>query len=637
VGFFLLVLQTGAADVSTNSKPVMASPAKWVTPQFFERLPATFRAEAGDDQRWLLVERQINAMENETFVHNVRQILSLEGVQNGGNLAIDFNPAYQSLTFHWIRIWRGTNFFDRLDLDKIRIIQPERGLDEYIFGGDQTAMLALEDVRVGDIIDYAYSIRGANPVFGGKFSGSLPAQLTVPVEHLTQRLLWPSQRRLFAKTHGCTLKPFAFQKTNFVEYVWDQKKILPFPVEDSLPGWFEPEPWIQLSEYANWSEVNRWALQLFQNDSTLSPELVQKIAEWRKIPHSDERILVALRFVQDQIRYFGIEVGKNSHQPSSASVVFQRRFGDCKDKSLLFVTILRSLGIEAYPVLVNSQLGRGIEQWQPSPLAFDHVIAQVRLNNQIYWLDPTAGYQRGPLSGFPPVDFERGLVVSPRTTALTVIPRETDPSPVQITQTFNLAGKLQPAQLKIVTVATGVAADGLRAQLATTKREDVEKDYLRFYSGIYPGIKESLPLVVVDDELQNRIETTENYTIDKFWSRPDDRGSYYCQFFPLEISGLFKKPEDENRLMPLRVPFPIHKILKTEVELPIGTTVRGENETISDPAFFYQMKVNNFGTRLEMDYEYRSLLDSVPAELAADYLKHLDQAHHSLGIGLAWR
>jgi hypothetical protein len=636
-GIFLFTFKICAADVSSNSTITVSPPANWVTPHFFERLPDTFEAEAGDDERWLLAERQINAGENETFYHNVRQILSIDGVQNGANISIDFNPAYQSLAFHWIRIWRGTNFFDRLDLKKVKVIEPERGLDDFVFAGDQTAMLVLDDVRVGDIIDCAYSIRGVNPVFGGKFCDGMPTQFAEPVNHLILRLLWPAQRTLFAKYHGKMLVPLAVQSTNDVEYLWDEKNLSALHVEDSLPGWFDPQPWIQLSEFPTWGAVNQWALQLFQNSSPLSPELLQKISEWRQLATDDQKVLAALRFVQEEIRYFGIEIGKNSHQPSNPSDVFARRYGDCKDKSLLFVTILRALNIEAFPVLVNSELGRGIEQWQPSPLAFDHVIAQVQLDSQIYWLDPTATYQRGPLSGFPPVDFERGLVVCPGTTALTVIPRDTDPPPVQVTETFRLGGRTEPAQLKIVTVADGAAADDLRAELATTKREDAEQSYLHFYSGIYPGIEQSQPLAVEDDERRNQIVTTENYLIKNFWTHSDNHSPYECDFFPLEISDFFKKPVDQNRAMPLSVPFPAHKNLKIEVMLPIGAAVRGENKTVSDPAFFYQMKLKNFGTRLEMDYEYQSLADSVSADDVPDYLNHLDQASRSLDFGLIWR
>ena len=93
--------------------------------------------------------------------------------------------------------------------------------------------------------------------------------------------------------------------------------------------------------------------------------------------------------MQDEVRYFGIEMGSSTVKPGDPSTVFSRRFGDCKDKSLLFVTILRALGIEAYPVLVNSTVRRALADWQPSDGAFDHCIAVARCDDQTYWLDPT--------------------------------------------------------------------------------------------------------------------------------------------------------------------------------------------------------------------------------------------------------
>jgi len=51
-------------------------------------------------------------------------------------------------------------------------------------------------VRVGDVIDYAYSRKGMNPVFGGRFTGTVPVQLSEPADRLITRVLWPRQRRL---------------------------------------------------------------------------------------------------------------------------------------------------------------------------------------------------------------------------------------------------------------------------------------------------------------------------------------------------------------------------------------------------------------------------------------------------------
>ncbi len=381
-----------------------------------------------------------------------------------------------------------------LETDKIQLVRQERDLEQDLLNGEHTAMLLMDDVRVGDIVDYAYSIKGANPVFNGRFSTGVRVQLEEPVERLFTRVLWPVQRRLYTKTHGCSIQPAAVLKKEFVDYVWDSRQVPEFHQEDSLPVWCDPEPWVQLSEFKTWADVNQWALALFQNSSQLSPELSQKISEWKRLVKQEQQVLSVLRFVQDEVRYFGIEIGVGTQKPSDPATVFGRRFGDCKDKTLLFVTLLRSLGIEAYPVLVNTESRRMIEDWQPTANVFDHCIATVQCDGQTYWLDPTAGYQRGSLAMHYLPDYGRGLVISPKTTSLTVIPQTTGLPRTTTTEYFTLGRKTASTDLKVVTVAEGRDADSLRAMFASTKRSDVEKNFTHFYADLYPGIRMSSPL-----------------------------------------------------------------------------------------------------------------------------------------------
>lgn len=613
-----------------------APPSNWVRPHFFDQLSAT-NLDAGTDQHMLLLEQQINVASNETFVHSVRQILTTDGVQNGATITIDFNPGYQSLTFHWARIWRDGQHLDCLDTNQVKIVQSEQELDQFILNGQQTAILVLDDVRVGDIIDYSYSIKGANPIFGGHFSAAVPVQLEQPAERLLTRLLWPKDRPLYVKMHGCSVQPAAIVETNTIEYTWDLRQMPALAIEDSLPGWYDPEAWVQLTDFGSWAEVNRWALSLFQVGSPFSPELSRQIAEWKQIPDQEQQILSVLRFVQDDVRYFGIEIGTSAEKPADPSTVFARRYGDCKDKSWLFVTILRALGIESYPVLVNTTLGHTLDDWRPSASAFDHCIAVVQYNGQTYWLDPTMSYQRGPLAAHYLPAYERGLIISPGTTGLTVIPQSVNFSQTTTTEYFQIGGKDEPSDLKVVTIAEGGDADRLREFFATTERADIEKSYVHFYSDLYPGIKMSSPIVIEDNENQNRIQTTEFYSIDNVWTRSDKDGKYSCEFYPSTIAALLKTPVDTDRTMPLGISFPQHQILRTEVILPRAWPSDVERKTIADPAFTFRKNCWCAGNKLVMEYEYQSLADSVSPEQVNQYLQRLDQSSQSLGYTLNWQ
>ena len=586
-------------EVVTDTKPVIAPPASWVTPHFYDRQSLAAKVEANADQHWLLLERQVNADGNETFVHYSRQIMSVAGVQNGSTLKIDFNPSYATLTLHWVRIWRGADHLERLEPDKVRVVRQERGLDDQLLDGEQTALLVLDDVRVGDIVDYAYSIKGANPVFDGKFSSAVPLQLgEARWNGSSYRVLWPAQRRIYSKNHNCSLLPVSTTKSNSVECVWDLRQVPGFRTEDALPVWCDPEPWVQLSEFRTWAEVNQWALKLFQNNSPLSPELLQKIAGWKRLPDREQQVLAALRFVQDEVRYFGIEIGVSTEKPADPSSVFSKRYGDCKDKSLLFVTLVRGLGIEAYPVLVNTDLRRTIEDWQPTAGAFDHCISVVQLDGKTYWLDPTAGYQRGPLAMHYLPNYARGLVITPKTSALSIIPQTAGIPLTTTTEYFSMGDKDSPAGLKVVTVAEGRDADIMREIFATTKRTDIEKTYTHVYTDLYPGIRMASRLETVDNEQQNRFQTTEYYTIDNMWVRSDKGGKYTCQFYPYAMAALIRKPVDTQRRLPLGVTYPQHEILRTEATFPESWTLENrENKNIVDPAFTFRKESQRAGRK----------------------------------------
>ena len=191
--------------------------------------------------------------------------------------------------------------------------------------------------------------------------------------------------------------------------------------------------------------------------------------------------------------------------------------------------------------------------------------------------------------------------------------------------------------MKVVTVAEGRDADSLRELFATTKRSDIEKSYMHFYSRLYPGIKLSAPIAIKDDMQNNRVQTTESYTINDAWTRSDGGGTYSCQFYPATIAALMKQPVDKDRKLPLAVNFPQHQILRTEVTLPGMWLLDTSGKTISDPAFTFRKDCRYAGNRFVMEYEYQSLTDSVSAKRVGQYLGRLNRASQSLGYALTWQ
>ena len=340
------------------------------------------------------------------------------------------------------------------------------------------------------------------------------------------------------KTRNTDIKPVIHQGIHETIYEWKLDSVKPKRILDNLPSWYDPYSIILVSEYKSWKEVNDWALNLFPFPNDISRELQNKIQEIRaQNPTPERQILAALRFVQDDIRYLGIEMGESSHKPGNPNKIFSQRFGDCKDKSYLLCTILRSMGIQAFPVLINTVYKKTITEWLPSTAAFDHMTVQVQLNDKKYWFDPTISFQRGGIHAISYPDYQYGLVISPSTQALEKI-NVKEPGVVRIKEVFNIPDMSGKATLKVLTHYSGSFADDIRSSFSNSSSYEMQKTFREYYSAYYKQITAD-SINYQDDERSGLFITTEYYTIEGIWKL--ENGMKKAFFDPFVIDGVIRK------------------------------------------------------------------------------------------------
>lgn len=116
------------------------------------------------DEQWLVEPRS-----QWEYNHVVRVVNDAGGLAVASQIELDFDPTIQTLALHHLDVVREGKRISKLDRRKFQLLQRETQLERRMYDGRATLSIVLDDVRIGDEIDYAYSIRGANPVFGGKF------------------------------------------------------------------------------------------------------------------------------------------------------------------------------------------------------------------------------------------------------------------------------------------------------------------------------------------------------------------------------------------------------------------------------------------------------------------------------------
>jgi len=612
-------------------------------PQWIDRIPVPADDNAipqlNEGVRVLLVDYQFAHEPDgvEVFGHIAKKIVSQEGVQQGAELNFEVVPPYQQLTVHSLQIHRGTNVLDRLARDNFKVIQRERDLARRIYDGTLSAVVFLEDVRVGDVIEFSWTVRGANPVFGDRYVGSLLTQWQFPVGHRRIRVWWPSKRPLHVKPYGTTGAPAVKRAADHIEYLWDQTNTPAVNLEGDLPTWYQPFGWLQLSEFNSWNEVAQWATELNTKTDSLSSALQQKITEWRGQSSDKERqLLAALQFVQDDVRYLGIELGASSHAPADPNLVADRRFGDCKDKALLLCSLLHALGIEAHPALVNSSASPTLDEWLPSPLCFDHTIVQVTLDGVSHWIDPTRSHQRGRLSELYVPDYRWALVVKDTTAILVHVESPTLAAPItQVYERYDARSFTNPASLHIVTTRYGAEAEQMRYYYAQTTQEQLDKTLANYHAQWFPQLTLQGHVKVSDDTELNVLKTTQDYRLPGFWSPSDDKRLWVRDLSPWSIVAHLHKPGTIHRTMPLGVEYPVHVIHTTEVLLPYAWNVKPTNIVVAARGMQLQYTRKYHDRVMLLTYQYDTAADSVGVDDVADYVKAIERLDHLLNLHLS--
>lgn len=612
-----LALLLSVCVQAQKTRPQLSKEPAWVTHNVIDYKNTSLDGEAEDGYIYLAYEKQVHLATQSTYIRKSLKALSQAGVQNASEVSISFDPLYEQLYLHYIKIIRGDQVLDRTDLSKVKTIQQETDLSEHLYNGSYTALVVLEDVRKGDIIECSYTLRGFNPVFGNKYTANYALQFSIPVCHLFYKLVVPADRSVAFKPYQCNQAPVVEQTAAEKAYQWNVSNVKALSTEERIPGWYDPYPAVMVSEYKSWKEVSDWAVNLFPFNTPLSVALRQKIEEIKSsYPTAEERTGASLRFVQDEVRYMGIEMGENSHKPNAPDKIFSQRFGDCKDKSYLLCTMLRAMGIDASPVLINTTARKTLTGWLPDPTAFDHTTVQAKVNGTTYWFDPTISYQRGPLKSISYPNYAMGLLVSPSTTGLSDIPLQ-DKGLVDVKEIFRVTDLSGLAHLEVITKYSGSFADDERSRFQNNSRQQVQKDYREYYSSYFDKL-ESDSISSEDNEQTGVFTTREFYTVRGFWEAEHIKRK--ASLSPYIVGAAFRKLSGTNRAMPYALSYPARYREEIEIRLPEAWSVRHYQQEIKKPSFTYRCKYTGKGNIVSLVYEYENQKDHIAPEEVNDYM-----------------
>lgn len=619
-----------------QEKIVEKSTPQWVDYQSYNIEPNIDGDDISEGSLMLLVDYQTNIPKQESYYRFVQKITENVGIQSSSNINVVYDPLYQKLVFHTITIIRGDEVIKKLNPSEFQVLRRELNAENHLYDGSLSAMTNLSDVRVNDIIDYSYSIIGFNPIHDGKYSNSFFLNDNVPMGKINIGLL--SNNDLNFKLINSDVLPEISNKNGMKFYQWNIVNPVKTEYEEATPTWKISHPLLVVSDYSTWEEVVDWGVKTYRTDEKLNADLQKKIDDIDNEYSTDgEKIKAILDFVQNEIRYLGFEYGIGSYKPNSPNQVFQQRYGDCKDKSLLMVSMLNGIGVEAYPMLLNTGLKHTIKDLLPSPIFFDHCVVKVTgYEDYDFYYDPTSTNQGGTFLNTHFPNFENGLVLKPETKTMEEITSSFS-NLITTNEEYILEEVGKGATYKIATTYSDVEADRMRNYFKNNSLKSINKEYENYYSNYYYNIKSKNAPTFKDDSAKNEFTIFEEYHIDSLWQPMEMKKNYIsANFIPTTLLDLLYIPTKDDRNNEVEVVYPVARQHNIKIKLPQAWEVTNEKDFVSSDIFYYDWEVDYNKRQKEINIKYylKTQKPSIEPSEFNQYKRDIDKLDQTVGYSL---
>ncbi|WP_333571004.1 DUF3857 domain-containing protein [Sphingomonas sp.] len=479
------VLLSTAGVAHAGDKPLYQAAPAWVL-----AAPTLDVAKLDDSAPVLQIFDQQQRLEDgqvAIYLESAVRIASPQMLTQSGTLPLQWDPSRGDLIIHKLQILRAG---ERVDLlakgTRFNVIQREQKLEQFALDGTLTATVALEGLRVGDVVDVAFTITRKDPILGKEMMSVVP-MVPAPAKlgFGRARLLWKegvplAWRDYSGGVFGSVDRRGAEPKLvagGYRELTLSLPTAKPVELPDDAPARYKPLPMLEVSTYADWATLSRTMAPYYRSEGAIAPGSplageVSRIAAASKDPRT--RAAMALRLVQDQVRYLFRGMDNGNYRPQAPAETWTLRYGDCKAKTLLLVSLLRALEVEAEPALVSSGLGDLVASRLPSPGAFDHVIVRATIDGKTLWLDGTQGGSRvEDLDDVPP--FRTALPIRAGGAGLEAMPMRPPARPgQQVSVTLDATAGIEFPQLFTIRIVySGAMAEALRGA-----RSQIDKDKL---------------------------------------------------------------------------------------------------------------------------------------------------------------
>ncbi|MFZ5444402.1 MAG: DUF3857 domain-containing protein [Myxococcota bacterium] len=291
--------------------------------------------------------------------------------------------------------------------------------DDGMLTDEKLRIAPLPNLTLGSVVERSSSVR-RRPLFVKGASVTLHLAAAAPEKKRVVIIDAPASVKLHLESFDTDLVPTRTERDGRVELRYERGPASPPKHgEPAEPPGRTPDPVIRVSTVESWqAAATAWTEKAApQLDVAAVKELATGLVAGKTT--REQKVAALTAWLRGAVRYTGLELDEAAWVPRRSSEVLERKYGDCKDLSVLLTAMLRAVGIDADPALVLSGWERDVTPGTPGLTQFNHAIVRVGSGPEL-WVDPTAPWTA--LGELPPgVLGRRALVARRDTTGLSTI------------------------------------------------------------------------------------------------------------------------------------------------------------------------------------------------------------------------
>lgn len=562
----------------------VGDPDPWVEMSAFQptREPRDREHQYGECH-WLSdLQIDLTGARRTRFSRTVKQVTGAEGLQQAAVATVSFDPSYEQLTFHRVCVTRAGQERHIDPRMCMQVLRREPDLERAIYDGRLTAHLTIPDIRVGDLVDVAFSVAGERPIVGGRFAEEWLFDWDCWVGETRVRLRAKQDRQFVIRTWNGAPEPETRLEGDICERVWTARERPRAELETDMPSWVRPYASVRVCDRMSWMDVADVFAPLYASRGELPAELEAEIAPLARLSPRD-RAVEALRLVQTALRYQSVSIGEGGFAPRELNEIWASRSGDCKDASRLLTEVLTRLGLSACPTLVNTWRGDVLDEEPPSLLAFDHCLVQLLIDGETRWLDPTLAPQAGSLDQIYQPRF--GWCLPLRSGAQLTPMGKIEPAEVfEMVETLGHGRRpTDTIDLDVKVQYSSWAAEGERRRWASDPHR-AEREIQEQRRAEYGEVELVDAVRKVDDQRRNIFEVAATYRAPSPWKLLKKAKLAELQLQDAFIERQLGAPPNARRKWPLNMGRPRRIRHVYEIRLPAPLQAPGWDDTYRGPS-----------------------------------------------------